>query len=73
MARYNENECAHCAEDLEITQSLIGRDHKVYCCEACRAAGEAASHTQMQKWMLRIPVHSRHAPSAQHDLTALST
>ena len=60
MARYNENECAHCAEDLEITHSLIGRDWKVYCCEACCTAGEAASQLETQRWLARTPVHSRH-------------
>jgi hypothetical protein len=61
MARYNNNECAHCAEDLELTHSLIGLDWKVYCCEACRTAGEAASQLEMQQWQQRTPVHSRHA------------
>jgi hypothetical protein len=63
MARYNDNECAHCAEDLELTHCLIGRDWKVYCCETCRTAGEAASQAAMQQWMQRTPVHSRHAPT----------
>jgi hypothetical protein len=63
MARYNDNECAHCAEDLELTHCLIGRDWKVYCSEPCRTAGEAASQVVLQQWMQRIPTHSRHAPA----------
>jgi hypothetical protein len=53
MSRYNENECAYCAEDVEIADGLIGCDWKVYCSERCRVAGEAASQLAFEQWQQR--------------------
>jgi hypothetical protein len=39
MARYNDRECAWCANDLDRERYLIGIDHKVYCSAACAESG----------------------------------
>ena len=31
MARRDENECAHCAEEMELNARCVGQDWKVYC------------------------------------------
>ena len=51
MARYSENECAWCAEEITAAAGEVGQDQKIYCGKACRLAGERASRREMQQLM----------------------
>ena len=51
MARYSENECAWCAEEITPQAGEPGRDQKIYCSKACRLAGERASQRELDKLM----------------------
>ena len=51
MARYSENECAWCAEEISSQINEVGRDRKIYCSMACRLAGERASQHELQQLM----------------------
>jgi hypothetical protein len=51
MARYSENECAWCAEEMTSPASEVGQDQKIYCGKACRLAGERASRRELQQLM----------------------
>lgn len=41
MARRDENECAWCAEIMNLNESIIGRDWRVYCSTACAESAES--------------------------------
>ena len=51
MARYTENECAWCAEEITAQAGKVGQDQKIYCGQACRLAGERASRRELQQLM----------------------
>jgi hypothetical protein len=51
MARRNENECAHCAEEIGLSQRVVGKDWKVYCSNQCAQAGEMFSQIEQQQWL----------------------
>jgi hypothetical protein len=51
MARYSENECAWCAEEITPQAGEVGQDQKIYCGKACRSAGERASRRELQQLM----------------------
>jgi hypothetical protein len=51
MARYSENECAWCAEEIAPQRGEAGQDRKMYCRVACRLAGERASQHELQQLM----------------------
>ncbi len=59
MARRDENECAHCAETMELATRYVGKDWKVYCSPACRQAGEI--HSAQEEARRQIPITLRHA------------
>lgn len=43
MARREENECAWCAEIIDVEKRLVGCDWRVFCSSACVEAAEARS------------------------------
>jgi hypothetical protein len=51
MARYNENECAYCAEEVGLSKGIIGADWKVYCSPQCTRQGEALSRSELFQLM----------------------
>ena len=51
MARRDENECAHCAEEMELNARCVGQDWKVYCSTACQQAGEKRSASEHARCM----------------------
>jgi hypothetical protein len=51
MARYSENECAWCAEEITAQAGEVGQDQKIYCGQPCRLAGERASRRELQQLM----------------------
>ena len=63
MARQVENECAYCAEELEIERGIIGEDWKVYCSTICVEMGEAISDREWKRLMsVAIPTRDYLAP-----------
>ncbi len=61
MARRDENECAHCAETLDVNVRCLGADWKVYCSPACQQAGEQQSVLESTRWLACVT--ERHAPN----------
>jgi hypothetical protein len=51
MSRYNDNECAYCAEDIGKDNAIIGTDWKVYCSLLCAREGEALSRMELFQLM----------------------
>lgn len=63
MARQVENECAYCAEEIEIEQGIIGEDWKVYCSAFCVEMGKALSDREWKRLMsVVIPTRDYSAP-----------
>lgn len=54
MAKRIENECAYCAEEMELEQGIVGQDWKVYCSAGCARAGEEVSQREWQRLMRDI-------------------
>lgn len=54
MARRNENECAFCAEEVEMQLAVIGQDWKVYCSTTCARLGEDLSIREVTQLMQHI-------------------
>ncbi len=51
MAKRIENECAYCAEEIEVERGMVGKDWKVYCSMVCAHAGEEMSRGEWQRLM----------------------
>ena len=51
MAKRIENECAFCAEEINVGEEVIGKDWKVYCSKRCAELGERMSHEEWRKLM----------------------
>jgi hypothetical protein len=52
MAKRIENECAYCAEYVDLEKRIIGEDWKVYCSRKCADAGESSSRDEMARLIL---------------------
>ena len=63
MARRVDNECAYCAEEVELIEdALVGKDWKLYCSSDCAKRGEVLSLREMER-MMSVAIPSRHYAS----------
>lgn len=63
MARRDENECAHCAETMDVERRYVGKDWRVYCSPACQLTGEICSAQEDAR--RHIPITQRHGDYAR--------
>lgn len=65
MAKRIENECAYCAEAVELDEAIVGQDWKVYCSSVCAQAGEEISQHEWQRLMRNITSRREYATREQ--------
>ncbi len=66
MSRRVDNECAYCAEAVQIAEDqfngIIGKNWKLYCSRECANQGEVLSLREMER-IMSVAIPSRHYTS----------
>lgn len=62
MARRVDNECAWCAEEIDMEKALIGSDRKTYCSPSCLEKGQQIFIQERQRLMNNVLISRQGYP-----------